>query len=76
MRPVRVGGADQGELLGHGTSIPRGCDNLGPRALEVPLTTSNITIRPLTGKGLDRLLALEGPSYGRANGDARPIVMA
>ena len=32
--------------------------------MEVPLTTSNVTIRPLTGADLDRFLALEGPSYG------------
>jgi RimJ/RimL family protein N-acetyltransferase len=28
------------------------------------LTTSNVTIRPLTAGDLDRFLALEGPSYG------------
>jgi hypothetical protein len=82
MRPVRVGAADQGELLRHGASIPRGCDNLGPRATEVPLTTSSVIIRPLTGA--DRIVAdtdtgnrpmaaaFERPGYGVT---ARRIVM-
>jgi RimJ/RimL family protein N-acetyltransferase len=37
---------------------------LSPSAPEAPLTSSNVTIRPLTAADLDRFLALEGPSYG------------